>query len=139
MTDLKFIGGESDSAYADRVKDRNGHVATCNKAKHSFANQIGKSKSMLTKLAHHDFVKSVVNDIDDDLAQKAASYKGKAAVIYAESNPLGQARPSSTEQDALEKASASTLASYKASAAAITKAKGNANVNKAMLLQIGKK
>lgn len=93
---------------------------------------------MLTKLAHHDFVKSVVNDIDDDLAQKAASYKGKAAVIYAESNSLGQGRPSSTEQDALEKLSASTLASYKASAAAITKAKGNANVNKGMLLQIGK-
>ena len=44
MTDLKFIGGESNAAYADRVKDWQNAINMCKKEKQVFAQTIGKAK-----------------------------------------------------------------------------------------------
>ena len=74
VEELKFMGGESDSAFAERVADRNRYVAMCGKEKKIFAQTIGKTKSMLVKLANHNFVGKTVGEIHDDLASTAAQY-----------------------------------------------------------------
>jgi hypothetical protein len=57
LTENRFFGGETDAQFQERVDDRNRYVAQCNKGKQEFAQEIGKSKAMLLKLAHHDFTK----------------------------------------------------------------------------------
>lgn len=72
VSELEFMGGESNSAFAERVADRNKYVAMCKKEKQVFAQTIGKTKSMLVKLANHNFVGKTVGEINDDLASTSA-------------------------------------------------------------------
>jgi len=74
LTEAKFIGGESDSAYAERVRDWKNAIAMCNKEKHIFAQTIGKTKKTLVALSKKDTVGKALSDIDDDLASRASSY-----------------------------------------------------------------
>jgi phage protein D len=128
------MGGESDSAFAERVADRNRYVAMCRKEKQIFAQTIGKTKSMLVKLANHNFVKKTVGEINDDLASTSARY-GSMVKTYVDGGD--SARPTASEQNVLKAASTGAIAQYKASTAYINKAKKEANIKKAMLLQYG--
>lgn len=74
LTEAKFIGGESDSAYAERVRDWKNAIAMCNKEKHIFAQTIGKTKKIFVALSKKDIVGKALSDIDDDLASRASSY-----------------------------------------------------------------
>jgi hypothetical protein len=51
LIEEKFIGGESNSAFAERVADRNKYVAMCNNEKKAFALTIGTPKNALVALA----------------------------------------------------------------------------------------
>jgi len=85
MTDLKFIGGESDAAYADRLKDWQNAVNMCKKEKQIFAQTIGKAKSTMLKVARTDVVRKELGEINDELASKAAQY-GEMVTKFVKSN-----------------------------------------------------
>lgn len=84
LIEEKFIGGESDSAFAERVALRNKYVAQCNRGKKEFAQTIGKTKKELEALGNRNenIAGKLLKYMNDDLASKAANYKTSAEKIY---------------------------------------------------------
>jgi hypothetical protein len=57
----------------------------CKEEKKVFAQTIGKAKSTMLKVARTDIVKKELGEINDELANKAASY-GKMVTDFVKSN-----------------------------------------------------
>jgi len=129
LTEAKFIGGESDSAYAERVRDWKNAIAMCNKEKHIFAQTIGKTKKTLVALSKKDTVGKALSDIDDDLASRASSYISHVDKYVASGDEA--------KSHGIKDMSAKALKAYHAAEKHVTAAKGKAYVKKAMLLQTG--
>jgi len=50
LTEMGFMGGESDAAFKKRVDLRNSYVATCNKGKKEFHDEIVNTTNTLKRL-----------------------------------------------------------------------------------------
>lgn len=134
MIETGFIGGESDSAFAERKKLRAKYIATCKKGKQEFGDAIAAANSMMKTLggSNKKIARGVLENIDDDTASKASNYKKEVyEIVDNDQSLLGDAAAG------LKVLSGQALANHNKHKAEVAEAIKESFRKKAMLLQTG--